>query len=128
MWVLSGEAQPFVTGVLPSQYEWNQNHYVTQYIDKRIEPEDHIRPTVLTSVNKLGLFGTSDNVWEWAEDASTSGEGFMIGDTKTSMMFGGGAFGEVSYHEHELQTENSMFVLKKSAIGFRVVFRLNSSN
>lgn len=127
MWLASDEAKPILTGVLPSQYEWNQDHYATQYIDNRIDPKDHIRSTGLTSVNNLGLFGVSDNVWEWAVDDYTFGDGLSIGDTTTSMMFGGGSFGEVSYHEHELQTENSLFVLKKSAIGFRVVFSLNSS-
>ncbi len=109
--------------IYPDENQWRSNKFRDDYEDKRIQPGTYLGPTDRGSPSINGLFGLDNGVWEWCDSYYDYSRGsFWASDPLKGMLTCGGNFGITTFNTIDPpRTEDIDFVLRKDAVGMRVI-------
>ena len=106
--------------VFPDNNRLRSRHWMNEWADPDISPEQHIRPVGFGEPSAQGLHGLFGNAWEWANDllSSKRGANHHGRDYQFLVLYGGGSFGQISFNGYE-PLAGHRFVGRHDALGFR---------
>ena len=111
----------------PDPNQWQSDHFQLYYEDKRLDPRRYLGPVDRGNPSLSGLFGLEAGVWEWTRSQYDYGNRVPFRTSPRKwILSGGGNFGIANYNNlSPSRLEDYEFVLRKDAVGFRVILSLH---
>lgn len=120
-------SQRIPLAMYPDQGQWQSNKFQLDYEDKRLDPRRYLGPTDRGKHSRNGLFGLENGVWEWCDSYYDYGNrGPWRHTPQKRTLAGGGNFGIATFNTlSPPRTKDIDFVLRKDAVGFRIILSLH---
>ncbi len=128
LWGSEGLEGNYQFGITPVEDPARLLVYQDYYLDPQIDPADFLNPTGSGVPSLNGLFDLEGNAWEWSSsDLILDREESNNQEPLKWKLHGGSWFGQHRFNEFEPPRDNSVFITRPQAIGFRIVIRPNKT-
>ena len=127
LWISEGLRNDYQFGIVPEE---NPDRIIVirdYYLDPEVQPETYLKPVGFGTSSPHGLFDLEGNAWEWsASDLPLTRNESFNQETLKWILHGGGFFGQHRFSSFEPPRENTVFITRPEAIGFRIVLQGNA--